>query len=62
MYMTNYSSQGSIKIEENEIEEVPEYKYLGQTLSTKYHQQWIDVTYQSNKTHETQSQPHGWKK
>ena len=33
-YMTNYSSQGSIKIEENEIEEVPEYKYLGQTLSS----------------------------
>ena len=29
-----FSNKGSIKIEENELEEVPELKYLGQTLST----------------------------
>ena len=32
--MTNYNSPGNVKIEGSEIEEVPENKYLGQTLST----------------------------
>ena len=33
-YMTNYDSPGDIQIEENIIEEVSEYKYLGQIVST----------------------------
>ena len=33
-YTTNYDCPGNIEIEGNVIEEVPEYKYLGQTLST----------------------------
>ena len=33
-YMTNYDSPGDIKIEDDIIEEVSEYKYLGQTVST----------------------------
>ena len=32
--MTNYDSPGDIKIEDDIIEEVSEYKYLGQTVST----------------------------
>ena len=33
-YMTNYDDPGEIKIDDNIIEEVSEYKYLGQTVST----------------------------
>ena len=33
-YMTNYDSPGDIQIEGNTIEEVSEYKYLGQIVST----------------------------
>lgn len=31
-YMTNYTTDDTIKIENHEIENVEEYKYLGQTL------------------------------
>ena len=33
-YMTNYDCPGDIQIEGNTIEEVSEYKYLGQIVST----------------------------
>ena len=35
-YMTNYTTDDIIQIEDQEIEKVEEYKYLGQTLKMKY--------------------------
>ena len=34
-YMTNFKTNETIKVEDEEIEKVEEYKYLGQTLKLK---------------------------